>query len=34
MAIKYKIIEKGQPGVKGGGTKKIILIHHNLNILF
>ena len=22
MAIKYKIIEKGQPGVKGGGTKK------------
>ncbi len=22
MAIKYKIIARGQPGVKGGGTKK------------
>ena len=22
MSIKYKLIEKGQPGVAGGGTKK------------
>ena len=22
MAIKYKLIEKGEPGVVGGGTKK------------
>ena len=22
MSVKYKIIEKGQPGVAGGGTKK------------
>jgi len=22
MAVKYKVIEKGQPGVAGGGTKK------------
>lgn len=22
MAIKYKVVEKAQPGVKGGGTKK------------
>lgn len=22
MSIKYKVVEKGQPGVKGGGTKK------------
>jgi hypothetical protein len=23
MAIKYKVIEKGQPGVVGGGEKKL-----------
>ncbi|MCK0206396.1 HU family DNA-binding protein, partial [Ornithobacterium rhinotracheale] len=22
MSIKYKVVERGQPGVKGGGTKK------------
>ncbi len=22
MAIKYKVIQKGEPGVKGGGVKK------------
>lgn len=32
MAVKYKVISKGQPGVKGGGTQQFYAVIVNQNV--